>query len=766
MTISSSDWGSTGHSRRGHSRLVTAALFLAVACGLGGLSSCASSLTEVEGAITEDGATSTSSTGAGFVQADITAAATAMLADWPGEYGGVPQFQWLKDSLYLAALKPAVERGIELHMAEIDRIATDTTAPTFTNTVGALEASGGALDNALVYWRVWSASESTPEFREVQTTVAPLLAAYNSAISQNQALFKRVAAVQNSAAQKKLTAQEQRLLKQHFDSFARNGATLEGDAAERYADIQNQLADLHTRFSANMLADEEGYVTYLNESQLGGLPSSVVAAAAQAATDRDRDGEWAITNTRSSMDPFLTYSTERGLRETVWRNYYARGDNRGEHDNVPLIAEILQLRHERVQLLGFDNYAKWRLDNRMARTPARAEELMMQLWPAAIAKVKREVADMQAIADEEQASGAAAIKIEPWDYRFYADKVRRSKYALDSNEVMQYLQLDNLVEAMFFVASELFDLKFTPLPVGTLPVANENVRVWEVETVSQGTHVGLWYLDPFARPGKGSGAWASSYRSRSSAAQGFDLGDRTVLVSNNSNFVKAPEGEAVLISWSDAETLFHEFGHALHALVADVDYPGQNWGVRDYTEFQSQLLERWLLTPPVVERYLRHHETDQPIPDSLVAKLKAAATFNQGFATTEYLASAIVDMKLHTIDPTGLDAASFERETLKALNMPSELVMRHRTPHFGHVFESEGYAAGYYGYIWSEVLTADAAEAFAESPGGFYDKEVASRMVKYLFAPRNSIEPMEGYRQFRGRNPEVEALVRARGFDE
>ena len=734
----------------------------AVVCAVLGLSSCASTISTAEEALSSLPA----SLPASFSVSDIDAAANSMLANWPGEYGGVPQFQWLKDPLYLAALKPAVERGIELHLAEIDGIAQDTAAPTFTNTVGAIEASGEALGNAMVYYRVWSGNESTPEFRDVQKQVAPLLAAYNSKINQNQALFKRVAAVQNSSAQADLTAAQQRLLKQHFDGFARNGATLEGESAQRYAAIEKELADLYTLFSANMLADEEGYVTYLSKSQLGGLPSSVVAAAAQAAEDRGRAGEWAITNTRSSMDPFLTYSNERDLRETVWRNYYARGDNRGEHDNVPLIPQILKLRHERVKLLGFDNYAHWRLDNRMAKTPQRAEELMMQLWPAAIAKVKREVTDMQAIADEEQDSGGPAIKIEPWDYRFYADKVRRSKYALDSNEVMQYLQLNNLVEAMFFVAGELFDLEFVPLAVGSVPVANDNVRVWEVKRVTTSDHVGLWYLDPFARPGKGSGAWASSYRSRSSAAQGFDRGDRTVLVSNNSNFVKAPDGKASLISWSDAETLFHEFGHALHALVADVDYPSQNWGVRDYTEFQSQLLERWLLTEPVVERYLQHHETNQPIPDELVAKLKAAATFNQGFATTEYLASAIVDMKLHTMDPEGLDATSFERETLDALAMPTELVMRHRTPHFGHVFEGEGYAAGYYGYIWSEVLTADAAEAFADSPGGFYDKEMAARMVKYLFAPRNSIEPMEAYREFRGRNPEVEALVRARGFAE
>ena len=696
--------------------------------------------------------------------AQVDQAATNMLTAWPGEYGGVPQFQWLKEPLYLAALKPAVERGIEMHLAEIDEIASNPDAPTFANTVAALEKSGEALDAALVYWRVWSANESTPEFREVQKQVAPLLAEYNSAVTQNQALFKRVAAVQNSAEQKQqrqdLTPAQRRLLKQHYDEFSRNGATLEGESAERYAAIEKQLAQLYQRFSANMLADEEGYVTYLTKTQLGGLPDHFIAAAAEAAIERGHAGEWAVTNTRSSIDPFLTYSTQRSLREKVWRNFYARGDNRGEHDNLPLIPEILQLRHERVQLLGFDNYATWRLDNRMAKTPERADDLMMQLWPAAVAKVRQEVADMQAIADQESKTGASAITIEPWDYRFYADKVRQSKYALDSNEVMQYLQLDNLVSAMFFVAGELFGIEFSPLAVGSVPVANSNVRVWEVTSTVDGKHVGLWYLDPFARPGKGSGAWASTYRSRSTAV----AGEQTVLVSNNSNFVKAPEGEAVLISWSDAETLFHEFGHALHALVADVEYPGQNWGVRDYTEFQSQLLERWLLTPPVVENFLRHHKTDEPIPAELVAKLKAAATFNQGFATTEYLASAIVDMKLHTTNPQGLDAARFERDTLKALGMPRQLVMRHRTPHFGHVFENEGYAAGYYGYIWSEVLTADAAEAFAESPGGFYDKEVARRMVENLFAPRNSVDPMEAYVKFRGRAPRVEALERARGF--
>lgn len=692
--------------------------------------------------------------------ARIEAAAQNMLAEWTGPYGGVPRFDWINDPVYLQALKPAVEQGIAEHLAEIEVIADNPAPATFENTVVALEAAGAALSRVLVFRRVWSANESTPEFRLVQTEVAPLLADYESAISQNQALLKRLIAVQNSPQAERLSASEARLLKQTYDGFARNGATLTGKPAKRFTAIQKRLAELHTQFGANMLADEEGYVTYLSKQQLGGLPPSVIQAAAQAADDRGRPGEWAITNTRSSIDPFLTYSTERGLRETVWRNFYARGDNPGEHDNNPLIAEILQLRDERVALLGFANYAQWRLDNRMAQTPARAEALMMQLWPAAIAKVEREVAGMQQLADAE-AAGASAPPIEGWDYRYYADKVKRSKYALDSNEVMQYLQLDNLVEAMFFVAGELFDFEFSALPEGAVPVYGVDVRVWEVMRRSTGEHIGLWYLDPYARPGKGSGAWASTYRSRSTFA-----GEQTVIVSNNSNFSKAPAGQPLLISWSDAETLFHEFGHALHALSADVTFSSQNWGVRDYTEFHSQLLERWLLTPPIVAKYLRHHETDQPIPAALVAKLKKAATFNQGFETTEYLASALVDMQLHTVDPTGIDAAAFEKDTLNALKMPSELVMRHRTPHFGHVFKSESYAAGYYGYIWSDVLAADAAEAFESSPDGFYNKELAAKMVQFLYAPRDSIEPMEAYRQFRGREPQVDALVRARGLAE
>jgi len=676
---------------------------------------------------------------------------TVLLAEWTGPYGGVPAF----DKMDLAALKPALETGMAMSLAEIDAIADNPEPPSFENTILAMERSGAELDRVFPYFGIWGRNLSTPEFREIQTEMAPKLSEFQSKITQNEKLFERIQAVYESDEMESLRPDEQRLVWLIYNGFARNGATLEGEAKERYAAINQRLAELHTKYGNNMLADEEGYVLYLTEDQLNGLPESFVQAAAAGATERDHEGEYAVTNTRSSMDPFLTFSDERDLREKVWRTYYSRGDNGDEHDNNALIPEILQLRDERVKLLGYENYASWRLEDRMAKTPENALELMETVWAASIARVAEEVADMQAIADAE----GAGIKIEPWDYRYYAEKVRLAKYDLDSDEVKQYLQLENLREAMFYVAGRLFNFEFTPVPEGSVPVFHEDVRVWEVTDKTSGDHIGLWYLDPYARTGKRSGAWATMYRSYET----FD-GKETVLAANNSNFIKGAPGDPVLISWDDASTLFHEFGHALHFLASNVEYPTLNGGVRDYTEFQSQLLERWLPTDEVIDTYLVHVETGEPIPDELVAKLKKAKTFNQGFSTTEYLASALVDMMYHSTDPTGLDADAFEREAMVKLNMPDEIVMRHRSPHFSHIFSSEGYSAGYYGYMWADVLTSDAAEAFEQAPGGYYDEELAKSLVENLFAPRNAVDPADAYRAFRGRDAEMEALMRDRGF--
>jgi len=674
-----------------------------------------------------------------------------LLEKWEGNYGGVPAF----DKMDLALLQPAIEKGMALHLDEIEKIATNPEAPNFENTIAAMERAGKPLDRAFNYYGIWSSNLSSSEFREIQEVLAPKISEYSSKISQNAKLFERIKAVYEQSLVKPLDADQQRVVQLIYEEFALDGANLDEQSKKRTADINMELSKLYTSFSNNVLADEEKYVVFLDKNQLSGLPDSFAKASATAAKDRGQEGKYAIINTRSSMDPFLTYSDERELREKVWNNYYSRGDNNDEFDNNQNISDILKLRDERVELMGYDNFAEWRLQNRMAKTPENAMDLMNAVWPAALARVEQEVKDMQALADAESAN----ITIKPWDYRYYAEKVRKQKFDLDSDEVKQYLQLENLTQALFFTAGELFNYKFTPVAKGAVPVFHEDVKVWEVTDKTTGKHVGLWYLDPFARKGKRSGAWATMYRSFST----FD-GKETVLASNNSNFVKPAPGESALISWDDATTFFHEFGHALHFFSANVKYPTLNSGVRDYTEFQSQLLERWLSTDKVINQFLLHHETGKPIPAELVAKIKNASTFNQGFETTEYLASALMDMKYHTTDPKNINPKTFEKESLKELNMPEEIVMRHRSPQFGHVFSGEGYATGYYGYLWADVLTADAAETFAEAPGGFYDKVVAARLVKYLFAPRNSMDPAEAYRKFRGRDATIDALMRDRGF--
>ncbi len=674
-----------------------------------------------------------------------------LLKEWAGPYGGVPAF----DRMKVEDVKEAVETGMTSSLEEIDAIANNTASPTFANTIEEMERSGSELDRVFTYYGILRSNMSTPEFREIQAELAPKLSEYSSKILQNEKLFQHIKAIYEASKKDPLPADQQRVVELTYDRFAMNGADLDADKKKRYAAINKELSSLYTDFSNNVLHDEENYITYLTKEQLSGLSEAYIKSAAKIAADNGQEGKYAVTNTRSSMDPFLTYSDERELRKQVWNNYYSRGDNGDEYDNNEIIAKILKLRRERVELLGYKNYAEWRLQDRMAKTPENAMQLMQAVWPAAIARVAEEVTDMQAIADKEGAN----ITIEPWDYRYYAEKVRKAKYDLDSDEVKQYLQLDKLREAMFYVAGRLFNYDFEPVPEGSVPVFHEDVKVWEVTDKDSGQHIGLWYLDPYARQGKRSGAWATTYRSHTT----FD-GKETVLASNNSNFVKPAPGEPVLVSWDDATTFFHEFGHALHFFASNVKYPTLNGGVRDYTEFQSQLLERWLSTDEVIDQFLAHHETGKPMPKELVAKVKNAATFNQGFGTTEYLASALMDMKLHLADPSNIDIDTFERETLAELKMPKELPMRHRTPHFGHVFSGEGYATAYYGYMWADVLTSDAAEAFKEAPDGFYDKAMADRLVKYLFAPRNSIDPAEAYRMFRGRNANIEALMRDRGF--
>jgi peptidyl-dipeptidase Dcp len=692
-----------------------------------------------------------------LASAPAAAAENPLLAPWSGPYGGVPAF----DQVKVEQFQPALEAAMAEQLAEIDAIAANPEAPTFDNTIAAMERTGRTLDRVGTYYGVFASTMSGPEFQAVEREMAPKLAAFGDKITQNEKLFARLATVYAARESSGLTPEQQRLVWLYHNNFVRAGARLDAAAKARLSEINQQLAGLYTKFSQNVLADEEGYVLVLeSEADLAGLPESLRSAAAAAAASRGLEGKWAILNTRSSMEPFLTYSDRRDLREKVWRTYFSRGDNGDARDNNATITEILKLRFERAQLLGYESHAHWRLENTMAKTPARAMELMEAVWKPAVARVHEEVADMQAIADAEVAKGGAAkITIEPWDYRYYAEKVRKAKYDLDENEVKPYLQLEKLREGMFWVAGELFGFEFKPIASG-VPVVHPDVRVWEVVDRASGRHIGLWYFDPYARKGKRSGAWMNAYRSQ----ERFDR-EITTIVSNNSNFVQGAPGEPILVSWTDAETMFHEFGHALHGLSSNVTYPSLAGTavVRDYVEFPSQLLEHWLPTPEVLNRFALHYKTGEPIPAELVAKIEKADTFNQGFSTVEFLASALVDMKLHLAGGAAIDPDAFERDTLTALGLPKEIVMRHRTPQFGHVFAGDGYSAGYYSYLWSDTLTADAWEAFTEA-GGAYDKTVAKRLVDHVFSVGNTVDPADGYRAFRGKDPGIAALMRKRGF--
>jgi peptidyl-dipeptidase Dcp len=677
-----------------------------------------------------------------------------LLEAWVGPQGGVPPF----DKVKVGQFKPAMLAAMELQRKEIAQLCANPALPTFENTIAALEASGRDYTRVSTVFGVWSSSMNDDAFAAVERELAPVQAAFADELTQNTALFSRIEAVyKNESA--KLTPEQKRLTWLLYTGFVRAGAKLDQAQKKRIGEINQRLASLYTDFSQAVLSDEENVALLIeNEADLAGLPDSFKASAAEAAAAKGQKGKWRITNTRSAMEPFLTFSTRRDLREKVWTNYVNRGDNKDKNDNNARITEILKLRAERAKLLGYPTHAHWRLEDAMAKTPARAMELMEAVWKPAVKRVGEEVKDMQTIADREL--GAGKVKIAPWDYRFYAEKVRKAKYDLDENEIKPYLQLEKLRDALFFVAGELFDYSFTPLT--GVPVYHPDVSVYEVKDRTSGKVVGLWYFDPYARPGKQSGAWMNAFRNQERMT-----GEVTTIVSNNANFMKGKPGEAVLISWDDANTLFHEFGHALHGLASNVTYPtvsGTNVA-RDYVEFPSQLLEHWLDTKEVLSRYALHAQTGQPIPDALVAKIKKAATFNSGFSTVEYLASALIDMKLHLAGDAAIDPDAFERDTLKQLGMPTEIVMRHRTPQFGHVFSGDGYSAGYYSYLWSDTLTADAFEAFAEGKGA-YDKAVAAKLRQFVFSVGNTVDPADGYKAFRGREAGINALMRKRGFPE
>jgi peptidyl-dipeptidase Dcp len=677
-------------------------------------------------------------------QPAVTVPENILLAEWTGPYGGVPPWDKVRPDLF----PEAFQFGIDEQRGEVEAIANNIAPATFENTVAALEKAGERLGRVSTLFGVTTQNLSTPEYQALQREWGPKLAAASDAIVLNPKLFQRIKTVYE--ARQGLNSGQQRLVTRLFESYVRRGANLNSEQKQQLSAYNQQLAGLFAEFSEKVLADEGTHVA-ANEAEMRGVPADVKAAAAAAGKERGLPpGVYAIVNTRSAVDPVLTFADNRALRERVWRSFVNRGDNGDRNDTNQTIAKIVKARSDRAKLLGFPTHAHWRMQDTMAKEPARAQQLMERVWPAAVGRVREEVRDMQKLAGR-------SIKIEPWDYRYYQEKVRKQRYDLSQDEIKPYFELSNMIDGMFWAAGELYGMDFKEV-TGAVPVFHPDVRTFSVTERGTGRQMGLFYMDNYARTGKRSGAWHAAYRTRVRL-----LGDEIVLNSNNNNFVKSATGEPVLISLDDAETLFHEFGHAIHYLLVDVEYPGFAGAQRDFVEYPSQVNENWLMTPEVLQRFARHYKTGEAMPASLLKKIEAAATFNQGFATTEYLSSALVDMALH-MDPDGVvDPDAFERETLTRLGMPKELAMRHRLPQFNHLFSSDAYSAGYYSYLWSETMDADTWAAFGEA-GSPWDKATATKFKEILLATGNSTDRIEAYRAFRGRDPDVTALMKKRGF--
>ncbi|NOR60896.1 MAG: peptidase M3 [Rhodobacteraceae bacterium] len=664
----------------------------------------------------------------------------ALLNPWNTPFE-LPPFDQIKEPDFA----PAFEAALTEARANIAAIADQGTAPSFANTIEALERADALLDRVAGVFFNLSGADSTPALEALQRELSPKLAAYQSEMMMNAALWQRV----NALTSEGLTPEQARVLKLYQKMFRRAGAELEGTAKTRFAEIMQRLATLGTGFTQNLLADERSWSMPLAKTDLVGLPDDVIAAAKSAAEERGEQGH-VLTLSRSLISPFLQFSPRRDLRETAFKAWVARGENGGETDNRAHGVEMLALRDERAKLLGYPNFAAYKLDGEMAKTPEAVRDLLMQVWTPAKAAAKTDAARLTEMLHDDGINEA----LKPWDWRYYAAKLQKEMHDLDEAEVKPYLGLDNMIEAAFDVAGRLFGLSFKPL---NAPLYHPDARAWEVTKGAR--HIGVFVGDYFARPSKRSGAWCSRFRTQSA----MDNEVRPITV-NVCNFAKPPEGQPALLTFDDARTLFHEFGHALHSLMSDVTY-GFISGTsvaRDFVELPSQLYEHWLSVPEVLAKHARHVETGAPMPDSMLKRLKAAENFDMGFATVEFISSAIVDLDFHT-GPVPDDLMSAQAASLAALGMPDAITMRHASPHFAHVFSGDGYAAGYYSYMWSEVMDADAFEAFEEA-GDPFDAETAARLAKHIYTAGGSKDPEALYKAFRGKMPKVEALLKGRGF--
>jgi peptidyl-dipeptidase Dcp len=664
---------------------------------------------------------------------------------WDGPHG-LPRFDAIRDSDF----RSAFEHSMAAHLAEIDAIANNPEAATFDNVIVPLETAGEALSrtNAL-FWNL-AGGDTNDAIKTLEREISPVLSRHWSKIAQNKRLFARIDAVWENE-RSRLGTEAYRVLEDHWKGFVKAGAKLTDEGQQRLAEINERLASLGTAFGQNVLADESSWALVLkDQADLAGLPDWLRSAMSEAARLHGAPDGWAVTLSRSIIEPFLTFSERRDLRERTFRAWIARGE--GDNDNRPVVAEILKLRDEKARMLGYANYAALKLDDTMAKTPSAVEGLLKPVWEKALERASQEARGLEQLILEEGRNH----KVEPWDWRHYAEKRRQREFAFSETELKPYLQLERMIEASFAVATRLFAVRFRPMP--DFKAWHPDVRTFEVLDAS-GQVRGIFFGDYFNRPSKRSGAWMSSFQS-----QHHLEGGRLPFIYNIMNFAKAPEGEPVLVSLDDARTLFHEFGHALHGLLSDVTYPSvSGTGVaRDFVELPSQLYEHWLTTPQILREFARHHETGEPLPDALLAKVLAARTFNSGFNTVEFTASALVDMAFHTAGEVS-DPMAFEAAKLAELSMPSEIVMRHRTPHFQHVFSGDGYSAGYYSYMWSEVLDADAFSAFEET-GDPFNPELAERLRQHIYAAGGSRDPEELYKAFRGSLPSPKAMMEKRGL--
>jgi peptidyl-dipeptidase Dcp len=678
--------------------------------------------------------------------------ANPLLGAWMPPYE-TPPFAAIRPEHF----RPAFDRAIADHMVEIEAIASQTDAPSFANTIVALERSGQTLDRVSAVFYALAGAHTNDALMAIERAMSPLLAAHRNRIHLHDGLYVRIKALWDRRGELGLASEEARVLERYDVNFRRAGAGLSVAAKSRVAEIGERLATLGTAFSLNVLADEQAFALVLDgEADLAGLSEGACMAARAAAAERGRPAKHAITLARSSVEPFLRSSARRDLREKAHSAWIARGNGGGATDNKAIIAETIALRAERARLLGYPTFADYRLDDAMAKTPQAVQALLERVWPPARARAMADRDALQELIQQEGGNFALAA----WDWRYYAEKLRKARCDIDAAEIAPYLVLDNMIGAAFDTAHRLFGLTFTE--VHDVPVWHADVRVWEVSGPDGGFR-GLFFGDYFARSSKRSGAWMTTLRTQ----RKLD-GDVRPLVINVMNFAKAGEGEPTLLSFDDARTLFHEFGHALHGLLSDVAFPMIS-GTRvatDFVELPSQLYEHWLEQPEVLRRFALHHRTGEPMPEDLLRRLLAARTFDQGLATVEYVASALVDLAFHLApEPEKIDPPAFEADVLQKIGMPAEIGMRHRSPHFLHVFAGSGYAAGYYSYMWSEVLDADAFEAFRET-GDVFDPATAARLRDDILAAGNSRDPGEAYRAFRGRLPTADALLRKRGFAE